>query len=1003
MSAPAAKMESVPTSLTPFIGRSHELAELERVLATAVDGTSNSVLLSADAGVGKTRLLSEVIIRAQARGMLTVVGHCVDLGGAGLPYLPFSEMFGVLAAERPDLADTIRAKYGAIARLLPAQRTAAAPVETDNRIEQAALFEAVLEAFTAIADLEPLLLIIEDVHWADQATRDLLGFLFARLRTQRVAIIASYRSDDVYRRHPLRAAAAEWVRHPQVETVVLPVLDRHEVSELLRAAGGGPLSRQALVKIIDRAEGNAFFAEELLAASGHSTDPDQLPAQLADLLLVRVDQLSDDARQVVRTAAVAGRAVVHDLLAEVIDFDITRLDTALREAIEAHLLESAPRSRYRFRHALLAEAVYDDLLPGERVRLHAAFARALAGSSFGSAAELAQHARESLDLATALQASIRAGQDAMNVAAPQEAMTHFEVALELAPSRDPSIALDLTALVIATSEAAYAAGHPLRSVHLIRDALAQLPDDAPTSERVELLLGLGTYLLANEGEGESYEVTADALRLLPAQPPTSLRARLAAVHARAAMSLGRDLDAVRWCQHALAVADELGQPELAADAQTTLAVLERRAGDPVEAANRLRLVIGQARATGDIATELRSHYNLGTLHYDRGEFPAALAAFRVGVDRARASGRQWAAFGIDSRLLIGLIQYEQGEWDQSLRTVRHDSERPPPMAEAGLLAVSMSVRAGRGDVSALDLVTRVRPFWRRDGMLAVLCAGPAIDLYAQTGRALEGLTLLEQVVAELTDLWQVDWFPGQIRLSALAIAGLADEAARVDHGRRAQLCAQSTPLIEAARRTDALPAGRRLGTEGAAWLGRAEAEWARMCWLAGGSAATTPSDTGNQSGPSADGAAELTVLWRDAVEAFGYGAAYEQARCRTRLAEVLRAAGQVREAAEQAALARDVARRLRAEPLLGALRGLGTTRLVAVDAGESLTGLDSLTARENDVLALLVEGRSNREIARQLFISEKTVSVHVSNLLAKLDVRSRAEAAALASRARRTS
>jgi DNA-binding CsgD family transcriptional regulator len=471
------------------------------------------------------------------------------------------------------------------------------------------------------------------------------------------------------------------------------------------------------------------------------------------------------------------------------------------------------------------------------------------------------------------------------------------------------------------------------------------------------------------------------------------------------MSLGRDLDAVRWCQLALVVADELGQPELAADAQTTLAVLERRAGDPVEAANRLRLVISQARATADIATELRSHYNLGTLHYDRGEFAAALAAFRVGVDRARTSGRQWAAFGIDARLLIGLIQYEQGEWDQSLRTVRHDSERPPPMAEAGLLAVSMAARAGRGDVGALDLVARVRPFWRRDGMLAVLCAGPAIDLYAQTGRALDGVALLEQVVAELTDLWQIDWFPGQIRLSALAIAGLADEAVRVPQSRRGELCRRSAVLIESARRTDALPAGRRLGIEGAAWLRRAEAEWARICWLAGGSASSARSDPGNHSNspdqPSAEAAADLAVLWRDAVEGFGYGAVYEQARCRTRLAEVLRAGGQVREAAEQAALAREVARRLNAEPLLGALRGLGTNRIVGAVVGEPVTGLDSLTARENDVLALLVDGRSNREIARQLFISEKTVSVHVSNLLAKLDVRSRAEAAALASRARR--
>jgi DNA-binding NarL/FixJ family response regulator len=998
MSVRAAKMNAVPAPLTPFIGRARELAALGRVLDAAIGGAASSVLLSADAGVGKTRLLGELATRASDLGLLTVVGHCVDLGDAGLPYLPFSEVFGRLAVERPDLAETVRADYAAIGRLLPAHRTTAAPVVVDDRIEQAALFEAVLGTFTAIAEHEPVLLIVEDIHWADQATRDLLGFLFTRMLTQRVAIVASYRSDDVYRRHPLRAAVAEWVRLPHVEAVALPVLDRHELSALVRSASAEPITQRSLVKIIDRAEGNAFFAEELLAASAHSADPDQLPAQLADLLLVRVDRLSENARQVVRTAAVAGRAVVHDLLAAVVDLDVSTLDAALREAIEAHLLESRPGSRYRFRHALLAEAVYDDLLPGERVRLHAAFARALVGSPYGTAAELARHARESLDLATALQASIQAGQEAMNVAAPQEAMMHFEVALELAPSLQASVAVDSTWLVVAAAEAASAAGHQLRALNLIRDALAQLSDGADSSERLPLMLALSTYALVNEAEAESYAVSADALRLVPAEPPSALRARLAAVHARSAMALGHDHDAVRWCLHAMSLADQLEQPEVAADAQTTLAVLERRAGDPDEAADRLRLVIGQAREAGDIATELRSHYNLGTLHYDQGALPDALTAFRVGVERARVSGRQWAAFGMDARLLIGLVQYEQGDWDQSLRTVRYDGERPPPQAEAGLLAVAMSVRAGRGDLDALDLVARVRPFWRRDGMLAVLCAGAAIDLYSFAGRPLEGVALLDQIVDELTGLWQVDWFLGQIRLSALAIAGLADEVAHAPQAGRAALRDAGADLISAARTssTEGMPVGRRLGVEAIAWLARAEAEWGRLRWLAG--------DFGAGSPPDADGSTidprDLTELWRAAVDGFSYGAVYEQARSRARLAEVLRASGEPREAAEQAALAREVARRLQAEPLLATLRALGSTRSRQIDAGRPggpvpSGGPDSLTARERDVVALIVEGRSNREIARQLFISEKTVSVHVSNLLAKLGVRSRAEAAAL--------
>jgi DNA-binding CsgD family transcriptional regulator len=330
-----------------------------------------------------------------------------------------------------------------------------------------------------------------------------------------------------------------------------------------------------------------------------------------------------------------------------------------------------------------------------------------------------------------------------------------------------------------------------------------------------------------------------------------------------------------------------------------------------------------------------------------------------------------------------LIQYEQADWDDSLRTLRFDGERPPPFAEAGLLAVSMSVRAGRGEVEALDLLARVRPFWHRDGMLAVLCTGAAIDLFAYAGRAVEGVNLLAQMTSELTKLWQVDWFLAQVRLSALAISGLADELARAPHARQAELLAMGSGLIATARTsaTEGLPPGRRLGVEAVAWLRRAEAEWERMRWLGGDA-------TGSA---AADG---LIECWRQTLAAFGYGAVYEQARCRIRLAEVLRAAGSATEAAEVLVPARELAHRLRAAPLLAALRALGAGGTGARAATSA--GPNELTARERDVLALLVEGRSNRDIARQLFISEKTVSVHVSNLMAKLGVRSRAEAAALA-------
>ena len=306
-----------------------------------------------------------------------------------------------------------------------------------------------LGALALPSQRQPVLLVVEDIHWADQATRDLLGYLFTRVTTERVAIVASFRSDDMHRRHPLRPTLAEWSRLPAVERLHLDPLAPDDVRSLVRALHAAPMPEADLRSIISRADGNAFFAEELVAAADQYSDAQQLPWQLADLLLVRLDPLSDDAREVVRVAAVGGRRVSHEMLASVLDLPSGPLDSALREAVDAHILEPTPSGRgYTFRHALLAEAIYDDLLPGERVRLHAAYAAVLAKQEQGSAAELARHARASHDLPTAYDASVQAGDSAMSLAAPQEAMRHYETALELAP-RVASAPPDSAPLVLA--------------------------------------------------------------------------------------------------------------------------------------------------------------------------------------------------------------------------------------------------------------------------------------------------------------------------------------------------------------------------------------------------------------------------------------------------------------------------------------------------------------------------------------------------------------------------
>jgi predicted ATPase len=353
------------------------------VAASTPDG---AVLLAGDAGVGKTRLLAELRDRAQAAGYRVLVGHCLDFGDSALPYLPFSEAFGRLAAEAPTLARSLVEAGPAIARLMPARRVLpeqSAPADDENQVhlDRPDLFAAVHAALELLGRAEPLLLIVEDVHWADRSTREMLSFLFSRRFDAPVAIVASYRSDDLHRRHPLRTAAAEWSRLPGVSRVELGRLPDDDVRALVGSLHPGPMSERALRGIVERAEGNAFFTEELVGAT--EVGPDAIPEALADLLLVRLDQLDDDARHVVRAASVSGRRVPHLLLDRVLDGQVGSLDVALRAAVERNVLVPMGGDGYAFRHALLAEAVYDDLLPGERVRLHAAYAKALQQGGVG--------------------------------------------------------------------------------------------------------------------------------------------------------------------------------------------------------------------------------------------------------------------------------------------------------------------------------------------------------------------------------------------------------------------------------------------------------------------------------------------------------------------------------------------------------------------------------------------------------------------------------------------
>ncbi|WP_310650854.1 AAA family ATPase [Cellulomonas sp. P24] len=1006
----------------PLVGREDELSELCELLGVdeAVHG-SGSVLLGGDAGVGKTRLVQALRERAAATGRSDVVGHCLDFGDSALPYLPFSEIFGRLLAEIPDVVGPVVAAHPSINRLLPGQRVRSGvgivPSTTDHddrlrgdraaqaQSSRADLFESVHAVLEELAERQPLLVVVEDVHWADQASRELISFLFSRPFEAPVALVVTYRSDDVHRRHPLRSAIAEWSRLTTVHRLHLAPLSEGEVRTLIQTLHPLPLPERDIQAIVSRAEGNAFFTEELVLATQMGTRA--LPNDLADLLLVELDHLDERSRTVVRAAAAAGRQVTHQLLSRVVSVPAPDLDLALRQAVESHILVLSHDDSYAFRHALLAEAIYDDLLPGERVRLHAAYVSVLrSGEVPGTAAELARHARAARDAPTAIRASIEAGDDAMAVGAPEEAARHYEIALELLARAVPQagggaaaggsvravgpVEVDdadsgehaIVGLVLKASDALIASGDPYRSVKLIADHLGMLSPEADPSARVRLLVGLAAGTFLTETDLDPLELTGEAMSLVPDVPPSPLRAEVLSVHAKATIHRLGGQDAARFATQAHDMALSLGLPRVAAEATLTLAQIDNLTGDADAARSRLERVVAQARADGDVTAELRGLDQIGRLHFGQGEFPEALAVCQAADRRARESGRPWTPYGVDARAISAITAYTIGDWDAALRTVDVSGQSPPPMAEALLAAVKLSVLAGRRDPGAPELVEITRAWWGRDGMTALLAGGAAIDVRGDRHEIDDAVAVHDDVIGNLRRLWQGSTIWVQVRLSALVLGQLANHAPRVARSELAALGSSGARFVAAA--ADVWDHQSMTGparVEVRAWRARVLAEHLRLRWL-------TDVDA-----PAED---DLVRAWRESVAAFEeWGDVYELARSRARLAVVLRAAGDADEARTLADAARATARTLGAETLLAELRGLGGP---ARTTSARVATTSALTPREREILGLVAQGRSNAEIGRRLFISAKTVSVHISNIMAKLGARGRTEAVAVARR-----
>jgi DNA-binding CsgD family transcriptional regulator len=957
------------------------------------DAESAVVIVEGDAGVGKSRFVAEIVGRAERGGGVALVGACLELVDRALPFAPLIEALRQLA-RRVDAATLERVLGPArteLAHLVPEfARPTATPGDghggrADSEIAQGSLFEHVLGTLERLGEIAPALVVLEDLHWADRSTLDLIVFLARNLRDARVVLVATYRSDDLHRRHPLRAVLAELDRSGRVARERLEPFSAAEIRELVAAICDDPDPDEALVDaVLTRSEGNAFFAEELLAATRDRERADvPLPTTLRDLLLARVDSLGGGPVQdVLRVAAVIGSCPPHRLLLEATPRPEPDVLDGIRDAVE-HQLLVADDTGYCFRHALLKEAIYDDLLPGERVATHARVAtviqhdpNVLDDCSCDVYAELASHWFSAHDLPNALAAAARAGDAAREMYAYPEALAHYERALELwdrvPDARELAGRSHIDLLRHAASVADASARHDL-SLAFGRRALDEIDQDtdAVTAALVHERVAHELWWTKHPFE-EVRPHSEAAVALVPEQPPSAERARVVASFAQQLMIHDRDAEALEWSQRAIEAARAAGARAIEGHARNTYGTTLANVGE-------LEAGLVELSAARDIARETHSWFDLNRAAINMSgvleaacRYEESLAVGRAGVAEVTPHGL--ARFALGLRAHIVDVLFEMGRWHEAeddLREFDRAEMEGAHVIEREEMRFTLSFH--RGDLAtARRAWESIRAHVRDAGPTARVSPYPEGMLAIASG----DLAMAEGVLSawlERVARGQLEEHPGWLvmaLISAYADRAPDDPSSRA---RAHELRALLDSVLEPGR-------ARRVPTINAKTLPPwADAELARADGLHDPAQWAAVAEQWEQHGrlPHVayahfrEGEAELLA---------GHGTA-----------DALTALRQAHDLATTIGIAPlrdqivDVARRFRVD--LGG--GDGRVNAPHID-------VSGLTARELEVLALVAQGRTNRQIAEALYISVKTASVHVSNILMKLDAQNRGEAAAIA-------
>jgi tetratricopeptide (TPR) repeat protein len=769
MSVPA--RASSPT----LVGRDDELAVLRGLLGDVLAGGSGCAVVAGEAGVGKSRLVHELVSAADAATVL--VGGCVGVGRDVLPYAPFTEILDELTARQG--APTVRALGGTTAdelgRLCPALADGSTSEVT--RASGSRLFAALRCLIGGLAQREPLLLVVEDLHWSDAGTRDLLGLLAHRL-PPRVLLVLTVRTDEADEPRALRSFLAQLGRVP-AHRLELPRLTREQQARQLAGILGVPPSRDRLTDVFDRAEGNPFFAEELVALGGAGP----VPATVRDLLQARLDTLPAATRRAVRAAAAAGRRVEHGLLAGVLDLTGTAVDEALRPAVQRHVLVADPAG-YAFRHALLHETVADTLLPGERARLHRRFAELLtgfpelAGGQQGLAGRVARHWLAAGDLARGRRASYEAALEAVRTLAFAEALAHYERVLSLSPdAAGDELPAPRYRVLWDAAEVAHLSGAASRAAELARAAIEAV-DPEQRHHHAYLHERLGRYLwMAAEGRA-ALAAYRRAVDLVPTEPPSCWQAAIVSGYAQVLMLSGRHTEARAEAERAIDLARQVGARSTEGHARNNLGCSLGHLGDVDAGVEQLRTAARIAEEEFDDVDDIaRALVNLHSLLYDAGRFAEALDVARRGVavvdqlGLRRRKGTWCRCDAIDALLVLGRYG------DAEALVAEAVAAEPEGIDVVRLLAVRgrLALRQGRLD-AAPELLGRARERGARiiDGHLVLPLHRDLAETRQRLGDPAGAVAIADELLAGA-------WGDGDggYLVSALAVAcGAAADAAQ---------------------------------------------------------------------------------------------------------------------------------------------------------------------------------------------------------------------------------